>query len=57
MNYLVLIVVSLHRPCWKKSFKRYLEHHPSYRNNYSSKFAHLLEKFHMFGHMESIKHV
>jgi hypothetical protein len=57
INYLVLIVVSLRRPYWEKSFKRYKEHHPSFRNNYSSKFAHLLEKSHMFGHMEGIMHV
>ena len=58
INYLVLIVVSLHRPYWKKSFKGYKEHHPSFRNNnYPSKFAHLPEKCHMFGHIESIMHV
>jgi hypothetical protein len=58
INYLLLIVVNLRRPYWEKSFKRHKEHHPSFRNNnYSSKFAHLLEKCHTFGHMESIMHV
>jgi hypothetical protein len=57
INYLVPIVVS-YRLYWEKSFKRYKEHHPSIRNNnYSSKFAHLLEKITCLVPMERIMHV